>query len=329
MQRKNALQKEALLALHNKSGTLAMCTGSGKSRVGILALKKEDHKNAKFAIIVPTEKLRDENWKNEFVKWKEEGLFRKCDRFCYASIAKVKDQTYDCVILDEAHRITENNISFFNNNTVKRVIGLTATPPEDAEKHAMLSGIAPIVFEYTLKQGVEDGVVAPYTIDVIELRLNNKEKTIEAGPKKNRYMVTERKKYEMLTSLINNLRRQGKDATFATLARARFLYDLPSKTKLAKYMLDHIIPKTDRTLIFCGSIKQADELCENSFHSKTTDDDLKRFIEKKINRLSCVQALNEGHNLPDVDSALIVQLNSRQKDLIQRVNKPAPLHSNM
>lgn len=328
MQQKDDLQTKAFQewVLNDKKGTLAMCTGSGKSRVGILALDKI---KGKACLIVPTEKLRDENWKNEFIKWKKQKEYDTLDRYCYASIAKIKNKEYDLVIADEIHNITENNSKFFENNEIKAIIGLTATPPETEEKIKLLDKYAPVCFTYSLSQGVKDKVVSPYDIRVIETRLDNKEKTIRSGNKtKGYYYVTERKKYENLTKLINSLRYKGVKDVWAVLNRMRFIYNLESKTKIAKFVLENMIDPKERTLIFCGSIEQAEKLCPYTYHSKSDDKHLKLFINKKINRLSCVKALNEGHNIPDVDSALIVQVNSKEKDLVQRVNKPAPCCSN-
>ena len=61
---------------------------------------------------------------------------------------------------------------------------------------------------------------------------------------------------------------------FLILQRMRFIYNLPSKLEAAKYILKHIIPIEDRTLIFCGSIAHAEELSKNTYHSKTDDIDL-------------------------------------------------------
>jgi superfamily II DNA or RNA helicase len=317
--RKQIQDQALLMSLENKKSTLAMCTGSGKSRVSILLSQKLNPKT--ICLIVPTEKLRDENWKDEFQKWNAIEIYDRMERYCYASIAKIKDKQYDLVIADEAHNITEKNSRFFYDNKIERIIGLTATPPESKEKQKLLEEIAPVSFVYTLEQGVKDGVVAPYEITVIETRLDNKEKTIKAGKKGSYYYITERKKYESLSRFINILRYSGKNETFAILNRMRFLYNLESKTELAKYVLKHVIDPKERTLIFCGSIAQSEILSKHSFHSKTNDDSLNLFKAKKINQLSCVQSLNEGQNLPDVDNGFIVQLNSKQKDLVQRIGR--------
>lgn len=303
-----------------------MCTGSGKSRVSIMAAKALKVKNV--CLIVPTIKLRDSNWKDEFIKWNAKTYYDKIERYCYASIAKVKDKEYDLVICDEIHNITKNNIIFFENNNIERIIGLTATPPEDDIKFELLNSIAPVGHVYTLAEGVADGVVAPYEINVVETRLNNKNKTIKAGKKPNFYYITERKKYEDLSKLINVLRYSNKDPLWATMARMRFIYNLQSKTDLAKTILKDHIDKDLKTIIFCGSIKQAEELCKHRYHSKTSDKDLEDFIDGKINRLSCVKAINEGLNIPMIDVALIVQANSKEKDLIQRIGRIVRLRDN-
>jgi ERCC4-related helicase len=48
---------------------------------------------------------------------------------------------------------------------------------------------------------------------------------------------------------------------------------------------------------------------------------LNKFLLGEIQRLSCVTALNEGHNLGKIDVAFIVQLNSKQLHFIQRIGR--------
>ena len=134
-------------------GTLAMCTGSGKSRIGILALEKLDHSDAKFCIIVPTVKLRDSDWDNEFIKWGKQDILDKTDKYCYKSISKIKKtKKYDCVIFDEVHNLTENNSIFLANNKINAILGLTATPPEDIEKKNIIDKYCPVVFVFNTQR---------------------------------------------------------------------------------------------------------------------------------------------------------------------------------
>jgi len=41
----------------------------------------------------------------------------------------------------------------------------------------------------------------------------------------------------------------------------------------------------------------------------------------EINQLAVVEALNEGVNLPEVNGAVIVQLSSSKRDLVQRLGR--------
>src|SRR5210317_1714301 len=93
-------------------------------------------------IVVPTEKLRDVNWKEEFAKWSASYIYENnVERACYVSANKIFNKRYDMVILDEVHNITENNSLFFGQNSAKEVIGLTATMPDNYEKKQILASL--------------------------------------------------------------------------------------------------------------------------------------------------------------------------------------------
>lgn len=327
-EKKNEIQIKGLSSWKQSGyrSILAMCTGSGKSRCGVLATERivQENKKAKVLIIVPTETLRDEGWMDEFQKWGCIEIYDKnVERCCYVSANKIKDEEFDLVIMDECHRITPSNSLFFSQNKVHKILGLTATPPEDDDKRELLKQLnLKISFNYPLSEGVKDGVVAPFDIHIVELRLDT-QNNYEVKPKKAKaYKTSEKARYDALTAVIQKIQYSGKDVpVFMYLNRMRFLYDLPSKTKAAKHILSKHFGKKERYLIFAGSINQAEELCPYRYHSKTDDTDLKRLKAGKINRLSCVKALNEGENIPNLDSALVVQLSSKSLDLIQRIGR--------
>ena len=105
--RRETLQKEALQAVldNNGSGILCLATGVGKSKIAIdycRLLHSQLKKKLKCLLVVPTEKLRDTNWADEFCKWKSKVIYTDCvERTCYASFNKFKNQEYDLVILDK------------------------------------------------------------------------------------------------------------------------------------------------------------------------------------------------------------------------------------
>ena len=328
MNNREKIQKEALDAVlvNGGSGVLCLATGAGKSKIAIDYAKlfyESMKKNFRCLLVVPTEKLRDENWKDEFDKWKGKVIYRvNVERTCYASLNKLKHKEYDLVILDELQRITENNVKFFKQNTVHNILGLTATYPKDEIKQLLLKDLGlNIVYSLSLDNAIEQGIVAPYKIKVVELFLDDKEKYIKAGSQTKSFMTTEYGQYQYMSNVIQKIMYSGKPAPkWLFLKRMQMIYNLKSKTEIAKKIIANL-PEDDRTLIFCGSIDQANQLCEHQFHSKTDDTAFKAFCEEKINKLSCVNALNEGHNIPNVDSAVIVQLNSQELNTVQRIGR--------
>ena len=321
MKSKDIIQKEAIKKWrdNNNRGILAMCTGSGKSKCAIDIIKETNPK--RILLIVPTVKLRDTNWEEEFIKWKAKTIYNKITRSCYVSVNKIENKEYDLVIMDEGHNITINNFQFFKNNKVKDIVVLTATPPDDIIKLRLLRRLGcNIVFKYTLDQGVKDGVIAPYNIKIIEVPLNSIDKNILAGTKANPFMVTEQQQYQYLSKRVSQAMFSKHKQAFkwAALNRMRFIYNLKSKTDVAAKVVKSV---TGRTLIFCGSIQQANSLTPHVYHSKTDDHDLNLFQQGHIDKLSCVAALNEGINIKNLDVGIIVQLNSRDLHLVQRIGR--------
>lgn len=324
------VQAEAIQAvIANNGGMIAMATGSGKSKVAVELAKYycSDTRHDDIALLVPTEKLRDENWFEEFCKWGAENLWTETTRLCYASASKVTNGDFKLAILDEGHNITELASKFFLNNYIEKTVLLTATPPDDIVKKQILHSLdIKLVYELTLDQAVRLGFVAPYKITVVTVPLDNVTKNIPGGNKANPFMTTEAATYaycnRRVQQCFGDQTPQGKaKMKFAILNRMQFIYKIPSKTAVIKFLLDKVIPKEDRTIIFCGNIEQAEEVLPQTFHSKSGSQYYDAFKKQEINRLSCVKSLNEGHNLPGVDSGIIGQLNSKEKDLVQRIGR--------
>lgn len=348
---KSCIQQEARKAFHSNSsfGAILAATGVGKSKIAVdeiydifkLAKSREEWEWPNILIVVPTEKLRDSNWPDELDKWGFENINDHIQLTCYASLKNYRDQKFDLVVFDEGHNVTENNFEpFMKENIVNSCMWLSATKPNSV-KILMLEkyGIKP-VYKITLDEATKLGIVAPYDITIVTTTLDNITKNIQGGSKKKPFLTTEKGKYTYLSA--SAFSRPNK---FGFINRMRFIYDLRSKTEAAKYILENIIPKDLKTLIFCGGIEQAIELCDRRYFSKPTlnkkdkDNPVKverynRIISQYegdkafndlsndiISRMSCVDAINEGHNIVGMDVGFIVQLNGNELDLIQRIGR--------
>lgn len=318
---KDKIQREINQSLDKSggSGLVLAATGVGKSKVIVDRIHRLlDIIPIKVLLVVPTEKLRDEGWKEEFTKWGSQGDWESVTPICYASLGDFEEYDFDLIVLDECHNITEANSSYFERATYKNVIGLTATYPRDKIKSKLLSKYIPlIVYELNTDIAVKLGIVAPFDIIVVNIPLNRKDNDVKAGSKKNPFYTTEYRNYEYLFKLC-----LSSPNKFNYLKRMRFVYGLKHKTRATKFILNNIIPEHIRTLIFAGNIEQAEELCEYRHHSKSKKDSaLGLFKEQKINRMSCVDALNEGENIDNLDCGLIVKLDSNALNLIQRIGR--------
>jgi len=201
------LKAKALYKEYNSSATLCMATGTGKSKIGVDEAVEtfQEKSDANVLIVVPTTKLKEKNWPNEFKDWGHDYLIPLVKRACYKSINKIENEVFDLVIFDESHHITENNSVFLENNVIKKKLSLTATPPVDREKKVLFYKYFPVAFEYTLAQAMEDGIISPYSIKVIETCLSH-ENNILVETRNKKFKTSEIKQYEYLSSKVEEIK---------------------------------------------------------------------------------------------------------------------------
>lgn len=332
-QKQDLIQQAARKAWNDGGqwGLLAMATGTGKSKIAVDEVK--DYYTDNIYLVVPTEKLRDNNWEDEFKKWGAEKEYSSLHRYCYASINKVRGQIIDLVILDEGHSLTELNSQFFLNNSIKRVMVLSATPPDpkgnktDQEKVQLFKQFRiKTDFYYPLEQARKDGLAPTPEIWIVETNLDNTVKYIEAGNKANRFMQTEQQRYDFLSKIIKQLMISKKSdvVKWKAMERRRLIAGSIAKKNVTKRLIEVASPG-NRTLVFGGTIPQIDELLgEYVYHSKAGEKGsqmLERFIAKELDILGCVDALNEGMNLSDLDVGIISQVSSSIRELVQRIGR--------
>lgn len=301
-------------------GLLNLAPRVGKTKITIDILKKEKPK--KVLWVTPNTKLRDVDIPAEFIKWKALTYFKRTDIICYASLASHVGK-YDIIILDEYQDLTENNASPILKGKIqyKTIIGLSGTHPKHKEKLDLYTKLKlKILTSMTIDEAVENNLIAPYNIEVIECRLDSKDKYIVGGTKAKPFMQTEESRYSYLTRMINAKLYSGQSVPqFMNLNRMRFIYKLKSKNDFAKKFVSKL---KGRTLVFTGGIEQAEAITKYTYHSKRDDEDLKKFLVGEINILACVNAGGVGFTYENVDNFVIVQVNSDKKgDATQKITR--------
>jgi len=345
LENKVKIQKETVEAwLKNEGyGCAELATGCGKTKIAIDCIQsirhlylQENKGDPSILIVVPTEEMRDTDWPEEFKKWDTDSSNIKF--VCYAALLKEKLNKYQMIVYDECHRVTIPNLrkleSLLEFPDKPYVLGLTATLPkvaypDDMERVHLLKGLFPTIYKVTTDEAVDLGLISDFEVHVLKFSLDSTNKNIKAGSKAKPFTTTELAHYKYLTrnlqiaSMAAKADKRKEGFKFSAIsARAQFLYNLPSKLRLANLCLEKITDANSRTIVFAGSIEQANTLCgDKVYHSESSRDALDKFQKKEISLLGAVKALNEGKNLTEPDNALIVQVDSVDRNLVQRIGR--------
>jgi superfamily II DNA or RNA helicase len=310
-----------------KRGSLEIATGVGKTKIGVRAAIEavKDDPDCKILWAVPKEQLRDNDAPAEFAKWGASELFTKnVVAECHQTVYKWSGEHFKLVVSDEIHNaLTEKYGDFYRNNTYEQLMGLSATIPSD--KQLIIMGVAPICYTYSLQEALEDGVVSPFDIVVVNHVLNSTKKTIQAGPAKAPYFVTEAYMYQALCKEVQRafFTKNSNYIQAAQFKRMRFLFNLPSKIEPTARLLESL--KKEKTILFGNSTTALDQLTPYAVHSnkdkKENVEILRMYSEGEINLIASAEMLKEGVNLAGLQRLVMLSYNSSSKDFVQKIGR--------
>ncbi len=323
---KNKIQDKIVNDFFNKYNTnllLEIYTGFGKGVVATKIISKFN-KNHKILFLSETT-VRETTFKKELEEFKVTGY--DITFMCYQSAYKMTNTFWDLVIADEIHEsCSEEYFKFYLNNNYKSIIGLTATLP--AEKREYTNQIFKHNFKFSIKEGKSLGLLPKYNFYIINHKLDNVEKNIQAGNKLKVFYQTELAMYKYLDSVFaKSLFVNGPNKDFiirnAAAKRSNFLYNLPSKTKEVKKLVNAII--NSRKIIFGTSINSLLEITSEVVSSKNTPIQntkiLDNFNNKIINTIGSFKMLLQGANLKDINVAILHSYYGKEKQFIQSIGR--------
>ena len=342
---KDEEQKRALnnWAKHKFSGSIIAGTGFGKSRCGVIAVGKtlDSTESGKGLVLVPTHQLQ-EQFKQEFIKWNYEHVLDRVDIVCYQSAYKLEGNHYTVVVCDEIHLgLSPEYRKFFENNTWDRLLCMTATPPEDIEYKEVLYEMSPVVYRISLDKCVELGLVSPYVVHCVPIKLTaseqNEYKKANNTFVYSKYILGQFDAFDQAKYIMG----PGKNtATNEQKAAAAQFY---RAIRQRKAVVDHadgkiaalqkIVIKNigEKILVFGGSneftnkLADATETFSTVYHSgktkKQREQALKDFRSGDRPVLCSTKALNQGFDVADATMAVICGLTSKALTMIQRVGR--------
>lgn len=296
---RDQIQHQALKeALQFKRSGLQLATGAGKTKIGLDYISVlPDH--LKVLVAAPKVDIF-KSWTADAVKFEVEELLERITFTTYLSLNKHNPEEYDILILDEAHSLKATALPFLYNYK-GRILGLTGTPPKylTSEKGQLMMEYYPIKYVFKTDKAVENQILNDYHIFVHYLDLN-KNKTIQT---KQGWITSERAQYDWITREVDNS--NPRNLMFKTIQRINFLKQFDTKEHYAKKLISQIDSK-EKVLIFANTIDQAERLCNDSHHSKNKNSRLEAFKMGEITKLSCVEQLSEGINIPNLKNIIML-----------------------
>jgi superfamily II DNA or RNA helicase len=322
-------------------GSIIAGTGFGKTKCGIDAACYPVSKNLehKSIILVPTNALK-EQWKEEAKKFDYEEEIKKVEIECFASAYKLTNNHYDTVVVDEIHLcLSDKYIMFFKNNTFNRILGLTATTPENPHHRLRLVNLAKPVYVLSLDKSIELGLVSSYIVYMVPVKFKKgdllKFKKIQRQFNFYRAKLGYEKAFDQAKLIISNAKNYTQEEIkfalkFLEVVRNRqeMLHNNEAKLDFTKEVVKKL--NSDTIIIFNGNNDFSDKVsnlldsCE-SWHSGKTDKTRKEILDSyrkgDFNVLSTTKAFNQGMSVSNASIGIINGFNSTTITMIQRIGR--------
>lgn len=338
---------------------LEAATGFGKTSISLrltnhlLASSKfKDAKQINILILV-AKRVHKQTWKDEIEKWG--GIHHPTAKTnicmeCYESLKNHTKEHWNIVISDETHHIgSEVRLGYLKTMSFEYFIGLSATIPQKLKMLFKYRYHSEVV-SCDIIEAIDSDVLPEPTILLFPLQLENtrQSETIEINPKakgpvyqgeykdlwkfkKTRahaiLKCTQKQKIIEVDKLIDWYKKKtmsGNTAmkqTWLYFCGKRLEYFADYKLQWVKMILHHL--DKERTITFCKTIPQTEELGKNCIHSKNKDAEkvYNDFNEGKIDHITAVNILNENANLVNCKYAIFANLSSSEVVQVQRTGR--------
>lgn len=330
-------------------GIIHGCTGYGKTRCALLAIKRFLNKNPskKVLIVVPNEPLLKQ-WNAEVLDW---GFSYNCEVVTMNESSKdSKEIITDLLIIDECHKILAPTlIRVFKVVRYKMLLCLTATLIRVDGMHNYLLQFCPVVDIVTKEEAIKNKWLSSFReykvvldVDLSEYNKYN-EKFYEAfsffdydfslcmsliGPdgwKKREQLVKDRCRNKALEA---DYRKQVTAMTFQfsqnLQKRKAFIANHQRKIEVTNKILSHYQDK--KCITFSSTIKMAEKIAYGKVYSGKTSAKQGRatiedFLKPGSGVINTVMKLNEGFNCPEASIAVILGFDSSQTKKEQRLGR--------
>lgn len=372
--------------LENGRGTVKVATGGGKTLFALAAaqrLQNEREKDLRLVIVVPTiplmfqwyDELRNSNLPPAAIGLMGGGqelpapvglrvlicVLNSARERLPGLVKRARWAKRMLLVVDECHRASAEQAKKIFDAQPKYTLGLSATPEQDLEseglpsdeayeKGAVGQALGPIIYDFTIKQSLDAGLLTPFEVWHIGLSLSPTEASeharlsLEITDLRKSLQIrhrTSRSKQGFLAWCQTQASRGGPSAVeaerFIGLAnrRKRLLYRAEARIKLTLEVLAESASDSDgRAIVFHESIDEIETLflcaVEQGLpavleHSKLPDslraENINAFRRGVARVIISAKSLVEGFNVPSADLGIIAASSGSVRQRIQSLGR--------
>lgn len=317
---------------------LILPTGHGKTYQALTIIDRHVLEPKEILIAVPRLVLID-SWKEEFKKFGFSHYLPHVTFTTYNSLSKHINKDWYVTIYDECHHLSERCREIVSNINSKHTCFLSATVKPDLQFWIECQFPVMEVIKVNLRDAIEQEVLPDPRVYLMPLHLDNScftETIIKESKAKNKWAAcfykdrwkylkdynvkikcTQKQYYTEISNDIEYWKQKAMSSHFfknkwLKLCGDRLKWLSDKKTDTILLLLKYL--KNYRTLTFCNSIEQTEQLGKYCINSKNKDsrEILKMFNDKKIKHITSVNMLNEGCNLTDCKIGIFASINSSE-----------------
>lgn len=307
MNKRDEIQKEAVETYKNK-GIWYLAPRFGKVKTTFLLCEKNNWKNIK--VLAPRKDIF-ESWKNDKIKFNFQG---NLEFETFTSLHKIVPSVYDLTVIDEIHEASDKQLKELSRIIeYGKSIGLSGTMTKKTENDIYYSTGMEVCHKYSIAQGIEDGILADYSIKIHYVNLSNK---LTIPTKKG--LISEAKRYSQLMWRKNMLKDNKKPYFFVDLAIINLLQNSEAKKQKTIQLLNKY--DDERILVFCGTTETADDLGIPSYHSKTKEKEiLDSFCKGKGKHMATIRMMQSGITILPISKGVINYMSGNPEDSAQKI----------